>query len=427
MRLYKRERYLSKMRAFFHDDDLIKVITGIRRCGKSSLMQTIAEELKEGGVAENNIIYIDLDKRGYKSIRNAEQLDALIESATQAKGMKYLFIDEIQNVEGFEEVINGFRSEGDYSIFITGSNSYLLSGELLTKLTGRYLEFEMFPLTLEISTLIPVVIIFLNRKRFLAHQISQSQKCCKQLFAQGAESAIVTTRVVVIIAFLHFLGVFITILLPGPLSETSRDVLFRYCPPAVFILSILFNQFGILYFNQVMEHTAFVPIVNTKGDVIGRSLAVDAINKKNEYINPVVRIAVSHNGMLYLRPRPQRCILDRGKTDIPMECYLLYGETLEQGIVRLVRQAFPQAPIQDLQFNIMYHFENKVTNRLIYLFILDVEDDNLLRDKQVKDGKLWTFQQIEHNLGKNFFSCCFENEYEHLKDVICTGEKYKEF
>lgn len=313
----------------------------------------------------------------------------------------------------------------NFLLYCTTGMLLLLS--LTTLIFGDCSSREMFPLTLEISTLIPVVIIFLNRKRFLAHQISQSQKCCKQLFAQGAESAIVTTRVVVIIAFLHFLGVFITILLPGPLSETSRDVLFRYCPPAVFILSILFNQFGILYFNQVMEHTAFVPIVNTKGDVIGRSLAVDAINKKNEYINPVVRIAVSHNGMLYLRPRPQRCILDRGKTDIPMECYLLYGETLEQGIVRLVRQAFPQAPIQDLQFNIMYHFENKVTNRLIYLFILDVEDDNLLRDKQVKDGKLWTFQQIEHNLGKNFFSCCFENEYEHLKDVICTREKYKEF
>ena len=320
----------------------------------------------------------------------------------------------------------------NFLLYCTTGMLLLLS--LTTLIFGDCSSREMFPLTLEISTLIPVVIIFLNRKRFLAHQISQSQKCCKQLFAQGAESAIVTTRVVVIIAFLHFLGVFITILLPGPLSETSRDVLFRYCPPAVFILSILFNQFGILYFNQVMEHTAFVPIVNTKGDVIGRSLAVDAINKKNEYINkkneyinPVVRIAVSHNGMLYLRPRPQRCILDRGKTDIPMECYLLYGETLEQGIVRLVRQAFPQAPIQDLQFNIMYHFENKVTNRLIYLFILEVEDDNLLRDKQVKDGKLWTFQQIEHNLGKNFFSCCFENEYEHLKDVICTREKYKEF
>lgn len=149
MKLFKREKYLSKMRAFFHDDGIIKVITGIRRCGKSSLMQTIADELKEEGVSESNIIYIDLDKRGYKNIRNAEQLDALIESLTQTKGMKYLFIDEIQNVEGFEEVINGFRSEGDYSIFITGSNSYLLSGELVTKLTGRYLEFEMFPLTFD--------------------------------------------------------------------------------------------------------------------------------------------------------------------------------------------------------------------------------------------------------------------------------------
>jgi len=137
------------MRAFFHDDDLIKVITGIRRCGKSSLMQTIVEELKKDGIAESNIIYLDLDKRGYKNIRSAEQLDSLIESATQAKGMKYLFIDEIQNVEGFEKIINGFRSEGDYSIFITGSNSYLLSGELVTKLTGRYLEFEMYPLTFD--------------------------------------------------------------------------------------------------------------------------------------------------------------------------------------------------------------------------------------------------------------------------------------
>ena len=177
----------------------------------------------------------------------------------------------------------------------------------------------------------------------------------------------------------------------------------------------------------MMKHTAFVPIVNTKGDVIGRSLAVDAINRKNEYINPVIRIAVSHNGMLYLRPRPQRCMLDAGKTDVPLECYLLYGETLEQAIVRLVKQSFPQAPIQDLQFNIMYHFENKVTNRLIYLFLIEIEDENLLRDKQTRDGKLWTFQQIEHNLDKNFFSCCFENEYEHLKDVIYTREKYKEF
>ncbi len=74
-------------------------------------------------------------------------MENLIDDKVNAPGLKYIFIDEIQNVSGFEEVINGYREEGGYSIFITGSNSYLLSGELVTKLTGRYLEFEMFPLT----------------------------------------------------------------------------------------------------------------------------------------------------------------------------------------------------------------------------------------------------------------------------------------
>jgi len=110
-------------------------------------METISEELSERGVASENLIFINLDKRGYKKIKTPDQLEKLIEEKTASiHGLKYLFIDEIQNVSGFEEVINGFREEGDCSIFITGSNSYLLSGELVTKLTGRYLEFEVFPL-----------------------------------------------------------------------------------------------------------------------------------------------------------------------------------------------------------------------------------------------------------------------------------------
>ena len=147
MKRYKREQYLSQIRGFYHDPELIKVITGVRRCGKSCLMETIVEELKQSGVAEDRIIYIDLDKRGYRSVKTPDQLEELIESLRKSEELKYLFIDEIQNVKGFEELINGYRSDGDYSIFITGSNSYLLSGELVTKLTGRYLEFELYPLS----------------------------------------------------------------------------------------------------------------------------------------------------------------------------------------------------------------------------------------------------------------------------------------
>ena len=148
-KLYKRENYLKKIRGFYHDTEIIKVITGVRRCGKSSLMEIVKSELIDSGVPDANIIYLDLDSRKYRKIKTESEFEALIESFSSAEGIKYLFVDEIQNVMGFEEVINAFRGEGDYSIFITGSNSYLLSGELATKLTGRYIEFEMFTLSFE--------------------------------------------------------------------------------------------------------------------------------------------------------------------------------------------------------------------------------------------------------------------------------------
>lgn len=149
MDLFVREKYLKKVRGFYHSEDLIKVITGVRRCGKSSIMQIIEHELKNSGIPSTHLIYLNLDLRKYRRIRTADALEALIESMLQSDGMNYLFIDEIQNVRDFETVINGFREDGNCSIFITGSNSYLLSGELVTKLTGRYIEFEVFPLTFE--------------------------------------------------------------------------------------------------------------------------------------------------------------------------------------------------------------------------------------------------------------------------------------
>ena len=146
---YPRENYLKKIRGFYHATDIIKVITGVRRCGKSCLMETIAFELKENGIPDDNIFYFDLDRKEYNKILKPEQLEHLISYVSDIPGTKYLFIDEVQNVKGFETVLNGFRETKEMSIFITGSNSYLLSGELMTKLTGRYIEFEMFPLSFE--------------------------------------------------------------------------------------------------------------------------------------------------------------------------------------------------------------------------------------------------------------------------------------
>lgn len=165
MKLYHREQYLKKIRPFY-DDDLIKVITGIRRCGKSCLMATIVEELRDRGVEDKDIIYLDLDKRGNRSIKTPEQLENKIESLLADDDFKYLFIDEVQNVRDYEEVVNAYNSDGGFSIFITGSNSYLLSGELMTKLTGRYVEFEVF--TLSFSE-------FLDMKRFMGKVVGDAR------------------------------------------------------------------------------------------------------------------------------------------------------------------------------------------------------------------------------------------------------------
>lgn len=141
-----RETYLKKIRPFYHDFGMIKVLTGMRRAGKSVLLEQIRDELLQEGIPASNLVFLNLDKIPYLGLRKPKAL--LNEISKKAKGLKgniYLFIDEVQNVKGFEPIIEAFRLEGNFSIFITGSNSYLLSGELSTKLTGRYIEFQIFP------------------------------------------------------------------------------------------------------------------------------------------------------------------------------------------------------------------------------------------------------------------------------------------
>lgn len=145
MKIYKREKYLEKVRPFY-DSDLIKIITGIRRCGKSCILKLIVDELKQKGVSSDHIIYIQLDKKNFKWIKTPEQLESVIDYYIKDSDFYYLFVDEVQNVKGFEAVIQGYQEEENFSIFLTGSNSYLLSDEISTKLTGRYIKFEIYTL-----------------------------------------------------------------------------------------------------------------------------------------------------------------------------------------------------------------------------------------------------------------------------------------
>lgn len=142
--MIKREMYLERIRPFY-SSEMVKVIMGIRRCGKSTIMRQIIDELQESGITKDRIIYINFEDYQYRTISNPEALYAYIEERIKGNDTHYLFFDEIQNVNEFELVINSFRSTHNVSIFITGSNSKLLSGELSTHLSGRTLSFRIMP------------------------------------------------------------------------------------------------------------------------------------------------------------------------------------------------------------------------------------------------------------------------------------------
>lgn len=144
--MLKRELYLSKIRGFY-ESDLIKILVGIRRCGKSVILQQIMDELKENNVDEDHIIYVNFEYIEFEELQDYKQLNRYVKEQIVDSALYYVFLDEIQNVDSFEKVVNSLRaSVKNISIFITGSNGKLLSEELSTVLSGRYISFQINPL-----------------------------------------------------------------------------------------------------------------------------------------------------------------------------------------------------------------------------------------------------------------------------------------
>ena len=143
--MIKRETYMQRIRPFINTE-LIKVFTGIRRSGKSVMLELVKDELKNSRVNENNFLCINFEQFSQSELLDAKSLYAkIVEFQKNTKGRTYLFFDEIQEVEGWEKCINSCRVDFDCDIYITGSNAKLLSGELATYLAGRYVEFVIYP------------------------------------------------------------------------------------------------------------------------------------------------------------------------------------------------------------------------------------------------------------------------------------------
>jgi predicted AAA+ superfamily ATPase len=152
--MIRRENIVEKIRPFYFAMDIVKVITGIRRAGKSVLLAQIAKELKNENIGEDRIIFVNFELFEHSELTAPKKLHEYISEKVKTNEKYFVFFDEIQLVDKFEKVVNSLRAKGNISLFLTGSNADLLSGELATLLSGRYVQFFITPFTFNETLLI---------------------------------------------------------------------------------------------------------------------------------------------------------------------------------------------------------------------------------------------------------------------------------
>ena len=220
-------------------------------------------------------------------------------------------------------IIGVFLSHRQKKILIPNFILYLSTAMLIlisfaSFIPGDYVPAGALPLTLEVSILIPMLILFLHKKRIIHHLLEKINTGHKPLYEQGVEAAVVSARIALLLGIFHFIIISITIISKGPLSSTSSFILYKILPPTLFIITILLNQIAIHFFNHLLSHSEIIPIVNLKGDVIGKMPMMETSNVQNTHINPVIRIAITTHGMLFLCNRPSTASFEKSKMDIPM-------------------------------------------------------------------------------------------------------------
>lgn len=292
-----------------------------------------------------------------------------------------------------------FYSSGKkiYNYILYFSTTVLALLSLFASLPVRMFPQGTVPFTAEI-VIILIMVIFYYGKSFFRTAFSKGKSARqKDLIDKSIDSSTVSARITFLLGVLYLLIIGISYAVSYPFSGTTRFILLQILPPVLLTLSIGINQFGIHYANKMV---------------------------KSEN-GPVIRIAFAYNGMLFLSSHTCDCGVEKTKIDLPLESRLNYGESPQQGAENLLARAYSEKIPLEPRFSIKYSQEPEGGSILVYLYIAYIEEESLLYNPYFKQGKLWTFSQIEANLGKNFFCDRFEYEYEHLKEAVTIWEEFK--
>ncbi len=217
-----------------------------------------------------------------------------------------------------------------------------------------------------------------------------------------------TFHLIIILGFRVFLSVQYTLI------DTVLVLnLFQFILAVIIVFQAL--RFRLLY--KRLQGEEWLPVISESGAVHGRVAKSVSMGLKNRFLHPLVRVALIHNGMVYLKDRDESRLLDPGKLDYPFETYMQYEHNIGQSIKNTIRKEI-NADTLPMRFILKYVFENEQTKRLIFLYVSIINSEKDFDNLNLEGGKLWTTAQIEDNVGKDIFSETFELEFEYLKNTV---------
>ena len=210
--------------------------------------------------------------------------------------------------------------------------------------------------------------------------------------------------------------------IPG-LHALLETTLYTIIPIGIVAFTyIIYEIFRVRNLNMRLKREEWLPIVTENGDVIGKIAKSVSSKMRNKHLHPVVRIALVSDNKIYLQERENNRILDPGKLDYPFEKYVLFGHEIAEAVSNILKKVMGNKPCSAPQFILRYTFENEYTNRLILLFVVKVEREDIITRNDKMHGKFWTIKQIEESFKDEIFSECFELEYEYLKNKILLAD-----
>lgn len=217
-----------------------------------------------------------------------------------------------------------------------------------------------------------------------------------------------------IILIMHYLKVAI----PG-VEKLLGTTLYTVIPIGIIICTyIVYQVFRIKNLRLRLNQEEWLPIVSEDANVVGKIAKSVSVKMKNTHLHPVVRVALVSHNKIYLQERENDRILDPGKLDYPFEKYVLFNHEIMVAVNNIINKVMGKNLCTQPQFILRYIFENDTTRRLIILFVIKIENEDLITRNGKMHGKFWTIKQIEESFKDEIFSECFELEYEYLKNKI---------